>query len=108
MNDALTIPAAPWWRHRWPWLLMAGPAVVLVAGSSTSYLAHATQPEKDIRLALKPDRDGYFTASLPLLERSRWTVLVEDEQRAWRLEGHWEWPQQREVSAQADTQSADL
>jgi hypothetical protein len=170
MNDALTLAAAPWWRHRWPWLLMLGPAVVLVAGGYTGYLAysrqdalvvgdyykqgkainqdlrrdraatalglhmvlryeagaellsgrvagaggaapggglqlhlaHATQPEKDIRVVLKPDRDGYFTVKLPHLERSRWTVLLEDEQRAWRLEGHWEWPQRRELSVQAD------
>src|ERR1700756_4061171 len=155
MNDTLMMaaPAAPWWRHRWPWLLMMGPAVVLVAGSYTCYLAysredalvvgdyhkqgqainqdlrraraasalglnlvlryeagsgtlsgriagagasapagtlalhlaHATLPEKDIKLTLKPDRDGYFTANLPQLDRSRWTVLLEDEQRAWRL-----------------------
>ncbi len=175
MNQALTISVAPWWRHRWPWLLMLGPAVVLVAGSYTCYLAysredalvvgdyykqgkainqdlrrdraasalglhvalrydpgasllsgriagaggavsqgvlqlhlaHATQPEQDIRLLLKPNRDGYFTVSLALLERSRWTVLVEDEQRTWRLESRWEWPQQREVSVQADAPPAD-
>jgi hypothetical protein len=173
MNEALSgmpLPTAPWWRHRWPWLLMLGPAVVLVAGGYTSYLAysrqdalvvgdyykqgkainqdlrrdraatalglhlvlryeagsgllsgrvagagqsapagvlqlhlaHATQPEKDIRVPIKPDRDGYFTVNLPQMERSRWTVLLEDDQRAWRLEGHWEWPQQRELSVQAD------
>jgi len=30
---------APWYRHRWPWLLMAGPAVVVVAGVFTAWLA---------------------------------------------------------------------
>ncbi|MFA9219113.1 MAG: FixH family protein [Sphingomonadaceae bacterium] len=170
MNETLNLPAAPWWRHRWPWLLMLGPALVAVAGSYTGYLAysrqdalvvgdyykqgkainqdlrrdraatalglnmalrydpaggqlagrvvgagmtapagtlqlhlaHATQPEKDVRLLLKPDHDGYFSVSLPLLERSRWTVLLEDDQRAWRLEGHWEYPLQRELAVQAD------
>lgn len=29
----------PWYRHRWPWLLMAGPAIVIVAGVVTTYLA---------------------------------------------------------------------
>ena len=39
-----TLPMqAPWWRHRWPWLLMAGPAIVLVAGAYTSYLAYTRQ-----------------------------------------------------------------
>lgn len=32
-------PALPWYRHRWPWLLMAGPAIVVVAGVYTGYLA---------------------------------------------------------------------
>lgn len=31
--------AKPWYREPWPWLLMAGPAVVVVAGFVTLYLA---------------------------------------------------------------------
>jgi uncharacterized protein len=30
---------APWYRHRWPWLLMMGPAVVVAAGLATWVLA---------------------------------------------------------------------
>lgn len=29
----------PWYREPWPWLLMAGPAVVVVAGFATYYIA---------------------------------------------------------------------
>lgn len=29
----------PWYRNRWPWLLMAGPAAVVVAGFITLWLA---------------------------------------------------------------------
>ena len=29
----------PWYRQRWPWLLMAGPAIVVVAGFWTLWLA---------------------------------------------------------------------
>ncbi len=29
----------PWYRHRWPWLLMAGPAAVLVAGFITMWIS---------------------------------------------------------------------
>lgn len=29
----------PWYKERWPWLLMAGPAVVIVAGVITVWLA---------------------------------------------------------------------
>ena len=28
-------PAPPWYRQRWPWLLMAGPAIVVVASMYT-------------------------------------------------------------------------
>jgi hypothetical protein len=35
-----TIPtAAPWYTHRWPWLLMLGPLLAIVAGSFSAYLA---------------------------------------------------------------------
>jgi len=29
----------PWYKERWPWLLMSGPAIVVVAGIATAYLA---------------------------------------------------------------------
>ena len=32
----------PWYRHRWPWLLMAGPATVVVAGIVTTVIAVRT------------------------------------------------------------------
>lgn len=32
-------PVLPWYRHRWPWLLMLGPLVVIVAGVITAWLA---------------------------------------------------------------------
>ncbi|WP_426209043.1 FixH family protein [Massilia sp. TWP1-3-3] len=35
--------APPWYAQRWPWLLMLGPAVVLVAGGYTGYLAYTRQ-----------------------------------------------------------------
>jgi hypothetical protein len=40
--------------------------------------------------------------ALPMLERSRWQVLLENEQRDWRLEGSWQWPAQRKVTVRAD------
>jgi hypothetical protein len=157
----------PWWKQRWPWLLMAGPAIVIVAGTYTGYLAftrqdalvvgdyykqgkainqdlrrdrvasslglslsigydatqgllagqlhgnsnakqlflrlsHATLPDKDIQLVVQPDAFGRFQINLPMLERSRWVVLVEGEQRDWRLAGAWSWPAQRSVTLHAD------
>jgi uncharacterized protein len=32
----------PWYRETWPWLLMSGPAIVVVAGIYTAYLAVRT------------------------------------------------------------------
>lgn len=34
--------AIPWYRDRWPWLLIAGPAAVLVAGAVTTWIAFAS------------------------------------------------------------------
>ena len=35
-------PSQPWYREPWPWILMAGPAIVVVAGFVTAYLAVTT------------------------------------------------------------------
>lgn len=32
----------PWYRESWPWLLMSGPALVIVAGAITIWIAVAT------------------------------------------------------------------
>ena len=34
--------ATPWYRQRWPWLLMLGPAIVVVAGIATAVIALET------------------------------------------------------------------
>ncbi|MET0266880.1 MAG: FixH family protein [Duganella sp.] len=165
--------ATPWYKQRWPWLLMLGPAIVISGSIYTSYLAfsapdpvvvgdyykkgkainqdlsrdrvasamglsltlgydanrgmltgqirrsigaaeggqserlllrlsHATLPQKDIELPVQPDASGAFALNLPMLERSRWVVLVEGEQRNWRLAGAWTWPRERSVTLLAD------
>ena len=38
MNQKL-IAIKPWYRHHWPWILMAGPFIVVIAGFVTLYLA---------------------------------------------------------------------
>ena len=35
-------PAQPWYREPWPWILMSGPAAVIVAGSITAWVAFAS------------------------------------------------------------------
>ena len=32
----------PWYREPWPWILMSGPAAVIVAGALTTWVAFAT------------------------------------------------------------------
>jgi hypothetical protein len=42
MNAKSDIPArsaSPWYREPWPWLLMSGPFIVIVAGIYTAWLA---------------------------------------------------------------------
>ena len=43
INDAFQKSAAPWYRHRWPWLIMLGPFLVVLAGSYTIWLAYSQQ-----------------------------------------------------------------
>lgn len=166
--------AKPWYSHRWPWFLMLGPALVVVAASYSGYIAftrqdamvvddyykqgnainqdlrrdsaatslglsfaarydaangglsgtllsfgqpiagkilirlsHATQPEKDRFLVAQPDRIGHFDVALPMLDRGRWEVSIENEARNWRLAGTWKWPQEQEIVLKADLPPAD-
>ena len=41
MNDAMILrrDSNPWYKEPWPWILMAGPAIVIVAGFVTAWLA---------------------------------------------------------------------
>ena len=45
-NPASSFPAdraaPPWYRERWPWLLIAGPAIVVVASLTSAWLAVVT------------------------------------------------------------------
>lgn len=41
MSAASALPT-PWYREPWPWLLMAGPFAVLVAGAFTIWIAFST------------------------------------------------------------------
>ena len=169
MPNLTQTTAKPWYRHRWPWFIMLGPFLAIVAGSYTGWLAfthqdplvvgdyykrgkainqdlsrdraasalkltatlhydvagavlggtisshgqpyrqalmlhlaHATLPEKDLKLALMPAPDGSFSAPLPMLDKTRWLVLIENDKRDWRLETTWVWPAQRSVDANAD------
>ena len=53
--------APPWYRQRWPWLLMAGPAIVVVASLITIWLAVTTD---DAVVA-----DDYYKRGLSINQR---------------------------------------
>ncbi|WP_345798455.1 hypothetical protein [Castellaniella sp. MT123] len=38
----------PWWRHRWPWLLLLGPAVAVVGCAITIALAFQAYGDQEI------------------------------------------------------------
>jgi hypothetical protein len=38
-NPRMNSSAPAWYREPWPWLLMLGPALVIIAGVVTAYLA---------------------------------------------------------------------
>ena len=61
----LSIPV-PWYRQRWPWLLFAGPAIVVVASFATLWLAASSD---DGVIAPRP--------------AGRWLVSVETD--LWKL-----------------------
>lgn len=39
MREALREDTQPWYKEPWPWILMSGPAIVVVACIITIYLA---------------------------------------------------------------------
>jgi hypothetical protein len=53
------------------------------------YLAHPTQPQKDLALDVLPDDYGHFNVHVPGLEMTHWQVVVEGEGRQWRLARSW-------------------
>jgi hypothetical protein len=141
--------AKPWFKEPWPWILMSGPAIVVVAGVITMWLAyvstdglvaddyykrglainqelqrdqaaadrglaaemdardgllrvrltgrnadpealfalmvHGTRAGLDERLRLARVGPGLYQGALPELPRGRWTVILEDPRRQWRI-----------------------
>lgn len=61
----------PWYKERWPWILMSGPAAVVVAGAVTTWIAFASA---DGLVA-----DDYYKRGLTV------NAVLEREQAAVRL-----------------------
>ena len=59
--------SGPWYKHRWPWLLMAGPAIVIVGCIITIYLAFTQN--KDTPLVNQQNRQGLMTTRSGVIEQ---------------------------------------
>ena len=154
MNTANTSAQNPWYREPWPWLLMAGPVIVVIAGFITLAIAiqssdglvaddyykqgkainmtltrdaqartlgyraqlalnanglialkfdhdlpsdstlkltlhHPTRAGFDRQILLRRGADNSYTAAMPPIDASRWTMTLENQARTWRLTGDW-------------------
>lgn len=74
-----TVAPAPWYRHRWPWFLIAGPGIVIVASFVTLWLA------------IKSDdglvADDYYKQGIAINR----TLAQSEEARALGLAAHLRW-----------------
>ncbi len=68
-NESSQLAPKPWYREPWPWLLMSGPAAVVVAGLATAYIAVANEDPLVV--------DNYYKEGLAINR-----VLKEDEAAA--------------------------
>ncbi len=67
------IPSAAWWRHGYVWLLISGPAAVVVAGLVTAWIA-ATRPDPVVT-------DGYYRQRLDIqAQQARERALMPAQQ----------------------------
>lgn len=87
MSDKSQQTSAPWWKFGHVWLVLSGPAIVVVAGLYTGYLAYsgsdvvysesqlaevmsAGQANPDARLAVTPALQGRNHAATKGNERA--------------------------------------
>ncbi|MGB6242063.1 MAG: hypothetical protein WBF69_06230 [Castellaniella sp.] len=49
MNREHLSEGRPWWQHRWPWLLLLGPAVAIVGCVITIVLAVQAYGDQEIQ-----------------------------------------------------------
>lgn len=75
--------SGPWYRERWPWFLMLGPALVLVAGGYTTWLAVST----DDGLVAKDYYKRGLAINKTLQRDHNAAVLAVSAQGAWSADG---------------------
>lgn len=75
----------------------SGPVAASAPTPLVLRLIHSTLPARDRTYRVTPDAAGHFAVSVPLLEISHWQVMLESEDGVWRLNGPWQWPQQKSI-----------
>jgi hypothetical protein len=75
----------------------SGPVAVSAPTPLVLRLIHSTLPARDRTYRVTPDAAGHFAVNVPLLEISHWQVMLESEDGVWRLNGPWQWPQQKSI-----------
>jgi hypothetical protein len=58
MENTVNVPGAPWWKHGFVWMIIAGPAIVVVAGFVTLYLAMSRPNEIITEETYRPQRQS--------------------------------------------------
>lgn len=58
MNKSVEKPGLPWWKHGYVWMVIAGPAVVVVASFVTLYLAMSRPNEIVSDESYQPSRQS--------------------------------------------------
>ncbi len=58
MKNALKNSNDPWWRHGFVWMIISGPAIVVVAGFITLYLAMSRPNEIVDENTFQPGRQS--------------------------------------------------
>ena len=58
MNKSIENSSAPWWKHGFVWMVIAGPAIVVVAGFVTLYLAISRPNEIVTDESYRPSRQS--------------------------------------------------
>lgn len=62
MNKDIHLDPSPWWRHRMMWLVVGGPAIVVVAAVATAVIA--VRGAEDVLSA----KDGQERSLMPALQ----------------------------------------
>ena len=104
MNTLSHPTSKPWYREPWPWFLMSLPAVAVIAGITTVWLAVRSSDGLVVGAEVKNTTSGTL-ASLPVLPASKWHAQLTDAASTWRLSGVLHTPFSQPATLTTDAES---